>query len=52
MEESGQLHVLVALTARKDFPVVIGYEAEWAPEPVWTQDNRHFIHTNELIFAK
>jgi hypothetical protein len=34
--ESGQLHAAVALPPGKEPLVPIGYEAGWAPEPVWT----------------
>jgi hypothetical protein len=40
MEVSGQLHAPAALTPGKEAAVLIGYEAEWAPEPVWTLWNR------------
>jgi hypothetical protein len=33
---SGQLHAPAALPPEKEPPVPIGYEAGWAPEPVWT----------------
>jgi hypothetical protein len=36
MEVSGQLHALAALTAEKELLELIGEEAWWAPEPVWT----------------
>jgi hypothetical protein len=36
MEESGQLDSSAPLPLRKEFPIAIGEEAEWAPEPVWT----------------
>jgi hypothetical protein len=36
LEVSGQLHAPAALPPGKQPPVSIGYEAEWAPEPVWT----------------
>jgi hypothetical protein len=35
-EVSGQLHVPAVLPPGKEPPVPIGYEAGWAPEPVWT----------------
>jgi hypothetical protein len=31
-----QLHALAALSPGKEPPAPIGYEAGWAPEPVWT----------------
>jgi hypothetical protein len=37
MEESGQLHALANLLPGKEPLVSIGYEAGWAPEPVWTR---------------
>jgi hypothetical protein len=37
MEVCGQLHALVALPLGKESLISIGLEAEWAPEPVWTQ---------------
>jgi hypothetical protein len=36
MELSGQLHASAALLQAKEFPLPIGQEAGWAPEPVWT----------------
>jgi hypothetical protein len=36
MKVSGQLYVPASLPPEKDAPVPIGYEAGWAPEPVWT----------------
>jgi hypothetical protein len=36
MEMSCQLHAPAALSPRKESVVPIGFEAEWAPEPVWT----------------
>jgi hypothetical protein len=36
MEVSGQLHTLAALPPGKEPSVPLGYEAGWAPEPVWT----------------
>jgi hypothetical protein len=36
MEVSGQLHAPAALLPMNQLSVPIGYEAEWAPEPVWT----------------
>jgi hypothetical protein len=33
---SGRLHALPALIPGKEPTVSIGYEAEWAPESVWT----------------
>jgi len=36
MKVSGQLHAPVTLPPRKEHPLPIGYEAGWAPEPVWT----------------
>jgi hypothetical protein len=36
MEVRGQLYVSVALTLAKETQVTTGYEAGWAPEPVWT----------------
>jgi hypothetical protein len=35
MEVSGQLHAPAALPPGKEPLVPIGYEAGWAPEPVW-----------------
>jgi hypothetical protein len=35
MEMSGQLHDPVALPPGREYPVSIGVEAGWAPEPVW-----------------
>jgi hypothetical protein len=35
MEVSGQLHAPAALPSGKEPPVPIGYEAGWAPQPVW-----------------
>jgi hypothetical protein len=32
----GQLHVAALLSPGTGAPVPIGYEAGWAPEPVWT----------------
>jgi hypothetical protein len=37
MGVSGQHHAPAALHLREEPPVSIGYEAGWAPEPVWTQ---------------
>jgi hypothetical protein len=36
MEVNGQLHTLAALPPGKEPLIPIGYEAEWAPDPVWT----------------
>jgi hypothetical protein len=36
MEKSGQLHASAALPPEKDPLLPIGWEAVWAPEPVWT----------------
>ena len=36
MEVSGELHTPTALPSWKEHSVVIEYEAEWAPEQVWT----------------
>jgi hypothetical protein len=36
MEMSGQLHISAALTSGKDRPMLIQYEAGWAPDTVWT----------------
>jgi hypothetical protein len=36
MEVSGQFHAPATLPPGKEPPVTIGYEAGWAPEPVWT----------------
>jgi hypothetical protein len=36
MEVSSQIHAPVALPPGKKPPVLIGKEAGWAPEPVWT----------------
>jgi hypothetical protein len=35
MEVSCQFHAPAALPPGKEPPVPIGYEAGWAPEPVW-----------------
>jgi hypothetical protein len=43
MEVSGQLsglRALAALLPEKEPPVPIGYEARWAPEPVWKHWSR------------
>jgi hypothetical protein len=37
MEVSGQLHAPAALPPGKETLVHIVQEAEWAPEPFWTQ---------------
>jgi hypothetical protein len=37
MKVSGQLHAPAALPLEKVSLLPIGQEAEWAPEPVWTQ---------------
>jgi hypothetical protein len=37
MEVSGQLHAPAALLPEEEPPVPIGYEAGWAPEPIWTR---------------
>jgi hypothetical protein len=37
IEVNGQLHAIAALPPGKESPVPIGYEAERAPEPVWTR---------------
>jgi hypothetical protein len=37
---SGQLHAPAAFAPGKEPPVPIGYEAGWAPEPVWTLETR------------
>jgi hypothetical protein len=36
MEVSGQLHAQAAKLPEKKLPVLIGQEAGWAPEAVWT----------------
>jgi hypothetical protein len=36
MEVSGQLRASVALPQGKEPSVTVGWEAGWAPEPVWT----------------
>jgi hypothetical protein len=36
LEASGQLHTTAALPLGKESPVLIGQEAGWAPEPVWS----------------
>jgi hypothetical protein len=36
MEVSGQFHDPAALPQGKEPPIPVGYEAGWAPEPVWT----------------
>jgi hypothetical protein len=36
MEASGQIHAPAALLPRKELLVVIGEEAGWASQPVWT----------------
>jgi hypothetical protein len=36
LEVSGELHAPATLPPRKELPVPIGHEAEWAPELVWT----------------
>jgi hypothetical protein len=36
MEVSFQLHAPAALSLEEKPPVPLGYEAEWASEPVWT----------------
>jgi hypothetical protein len=35
MEVGGQLHASAALPPEKERTVSIGFEAGWAPEPVW-----------------
>jgi hypothetical protein len=40
---SGQLQAAAALPPEKEAPVSIGYEDEWAPEPVWTPKGKYFI---------
>jgi len=37
MEVSDQLHAPATLPPGKELLVPIGYEARWAPEPVWTR---------------
>jgi hypothetical protein len=37
MEVSIQLHAPAALHVEKEPPASSGYEAGWAPEPVWTR---------------
>ena len=36
IEGSGQLHAPCRYTPREGTPVLIEWEAGWAPEPVWT----------------
>jgi hypothetical protein len=36
LEMSGQLHASAALPPQKEPTVLIGYEAGWIQEPVWT----------------
>jgi hypothetical protein len=43
MDVSGQLHAPAALSPGKELPVSIGYEAKWAPEPVWTRQGIEVI---------
>jgi hypothetical protein len=40
MEVSNQLHAPAALPVGKEPPASKGYEAGWAPEPVWTRQKR------------
>jgi hypothetical protein len=35
MQKNDELHAPPAFSAGKDHPVPIGYEVEWAQEPVW-----------------
>jgi len=37
MEVSGWLHTPAALPPGEEFPVRVGWESGWAPEPVWTR---------------
>jgi hypothetical protein len=36
MKMSGQLHDPATFPPKKELPVPSGYDAGWAPEPVWT----------------
>jgi hypothetical protein len=36
MEVSGQLQTVTTLPPLYELPVLIGYEADWASDPVWT----------------
>jgi hypothetical protein len=36
VEVNGELHAPVSLSPGKEPPVLIGQEAEWSTEPVWT----------------
>jgi hypothetical protein len=40
LDGCGQLHVPAALPLGKQTPVGIGWEAGWAPEPVWARWRR------------
>jgi hypothetical protein len=40
MEMNGHLHAPGPLLPGKEPPIPIGYEAEWALEPVWTRWSR------------
>jgi hypothetical protein len=40
MEVSGQMCAEAVLIPRRELPVPIRWEAEWAPEPVWLLSRR------------
>jgi len=45
MDVSGQFHDPAALPSKKQSLVPLGYEAGWAPEPVWTRWRREKLPT-------
>jgi hypothetical protein len=49
LEVSGQLHVPAALTPGKEPAVRTGYEAGWAPQPVWVVQPVGSRYTNYAI---
>jgi hypothetical protein len=40
MEVSGQLHPLLALPLGQELPAIIGEDAGWAPDSVWSRWQR------------
>jgi hypothetical protein len=40
IDVSGRHHAPAVLISGKGYPVLIGYEARWAPETVWTLRER------------
>jgi hypothetical protein len=52
---SGEVYGQAAQPSEKDPAVPIGYAAEWAPEPVWTEKSlvphENVIHVSDVFAA-